>query len=325
VLSTLSLATAAVFAIRFRQDRHLRHLWCAYGFALVALSSLSLAVARALPTSMGIALDIAFTARVVGVAVVAAAAFESRRGRTGAGSLAVGLLLPVVITIAGALLVSADIAVVAARTETPVLVLDHSAIPWDLLVAQLLAFIVMAAGVRAWSRIGRTDGDDLARWLGGGLVLLLMARGYLLVYPGASTGWFHVADLCRAVGHATIFVAVARSAIAGWRGMVVEAGLQERRRMAGDLHDGLAQELALLTSQSRWLARRSAGSDDELQFVATIAQRALDESRRAIFALRHGPDAERVVDLPALSLRDPSNGQESPGPASEDNPMAASG
>jgi signal transduction histidine kinase len=58
---------------------------------------------------------------------------------------------------------------------------------------------------------------------------------------------------------------------------------EERRRIARDLHDGLAHELAFIAAK----ARRSTNSDRELDAkeLAGAADRALDEARRAITVL----------------------------------------
>src|SRR5258707_568533 len=74
--------------------------------------------------------------------------------------------------------------------------------------------------------------------------------------------------------------------IASYQRRVAEAAVfRERRRMARDLHDGLAQELAYITVQSRRLVgdspERRAASDD----LVSAAERALEESRLAIAAL----------------------------------------
>jgi signal transduction histidine kinase len=59
--------------------------------------------------------------------------------------------------------------------------------------------------------------------------------------------------------------------------------LAERRRMARDLHDGLAQELAFITTQARRL--QSAPDTRAAARVVAAAERALDEARGAITAL----------------------------------------
>lgn len=57
----------------------------------------------------------------------------------------------------------------------------------------------------------------------------------------------------------------------------------ERRRIARELHDGLAHELAYIASKVHSSARDTAGI--EIDLIASAADRALDEARRAITVL----------------------------------------
>src|SRR5881409_448681 len=62
----------------------------------------------------------------------------------------------------------------------------------------------------------------------------------------------------------------------------VEAAIvAERRRLANEIHDGLAQELAFIVSQSRRLGRRGPYST-ELEQLAAAGEVALVDARRAI-------------------------------------------
>jgi signal transduction histidine kinase len=68
----------------------------------------------------------------------------------------------------------------------------------------------------------------------------------------------------------------------------------ERRRIARDLHDGMAQELAFIAMQARVLAARGGVVERQL---AAAAERALSESRRVVYALAdeaEGPLAEAL-------------------------------
>jgi signal transduction histidine kinase len=62
------------------------------------------------------------------------------------------------------------------------------------------------------------------------------------------------------------------------------AVLDERRRVARDLHDGVAQELAFISSQMRWIVRQEPEERAVDQIMDSV-ERALDESRAAISAL----------------------------------------
>ena len=86
------------------------------------------------------------------------------------------------------------------------------------------------------------------------------------------------------------------SALSNWSAheRLEEAATREdRRRIARELHDGLAQELAFITSKtmSSSLAR---GSPEVLQQLADAADRALDEARRAIIVLSDVPETLHV-------------------------------
>lgn len=73
------------------------------------------------------------------------------------------------------------------------------------------------------------------------------------------------------------------------RRATAEAIDEERRRIARNLHDGLAQELAYIRMETSRMAAMEPGG--RAARVANAAQRALEESRGAIAALRgDGPD-----------------------------------
>jgi signal transduction histidine kinase len=86
--------------------------------------------------------------------------------------------------------------------------------------------------------------------------------------------------------YALILAGAAREISRYRRGLSTAAILDERRRIARDLHDGLAQELAFIVTRSRALAEGMVEPGArEFGRVAAAAERALDESRRAITAL----------------------------------------
>jgi signal transduction histidine kinase len=69
--------------------------------------------------------------------------------------------------------------------------------------------------------------------------------------------------------------------------------LDERRRLARDLHDGLAQELAYIKMESRRVA--AAEPEGRAAALAQVADHALDEMRVALAGLRrHAPDTFEV-------------------------------
>jgi signal transduction histidine kinase len=79
-----------------------------------------------------------------------------------------------------------------------------------------------------------------------------------------------------------------------WQTMISRE-LAERRRLAAGLHDGLVQELALISRS----VRRLDGSDDRVRRIASAADRALYESQEAVRAL----NSEREETLAAALQR----------------------
>jgi signal transduction histidine kinase len=99
----------------------------------------------------------------------------------------------------------------------------------------------------------------------------------------------------RAVFVTLVLLVAAREISATCRQAATATVHEDRRRVARDLHDGLAQELAFISSQGKRLAR---SFDEEIAgYVGIAAQRALDESRTLIAALsrtNHEP-LERAI------------------------------
>jgi signal transduction histidine kinase len=88
-------------------------------------------------------------------------------------------------------------------------------------------------------------------------------------------------ERCVALGH---FLELALSNWAAHRTLKEQAKTEERRRIARELHDGLAHELAFIASKTRGAVTGAATSRDARE-LAGAADRALDEARRAITVL----------------------------------------
>jgi signal transduction histidine kinase len=83
-----------------------------------------------------------------------------------------------------------------------------------------------------------------------------------------------------------------------WRGRAADARRRERRRLAAELHDGLAQELAFLRTTSSLLANDPA-NQIHLANVQQATERALSEARLTI--AEYGGDdvalAQSIADV----------------------------
>jgi len=102
---------------------------------------------------------------------------------------------------------------------------------------------------------------------------------------GAAVAIVANADEMAPTGVSAILIGAGAAAIGIQRQRRATAGaiVAERRRIARDLHDGLAQELAYIKMESARLA--TLHPEGRAARVATAAQKALEESRGAITAL----------------------------------------
>lgn len=148
-----------------------------------------------------------------------------------------------------------------------------------------LLFMVAAVG---FTRRAERTGDELMAWLAASAAFASFARLNYGFFPSLYTQWVYVGDALRLVSYLLLLGGAAREISRYHQSLAAAAVTEERRRIARDLHDGLAQELAYLVTQGRALGRRSG--PPELRYVAAAAERALDESRRAIALLATSPD-----------------------------------
>ena len=144
----------------------------------------------------------------------------------------------------------------------------------------LLAFLYAAAAVGFTRRAERT-GDELLGWFAVGTVLASAAALHYFLFPSLYSRWVYTGDFIRLLSSLVLLAGAAREIGRYWRGLATIAVLEERRRIAWDLHDGLAQELAFILRR----AKRAGEGDAIAVQVAGAAERALADARRAVAAL----------------------------------------
>jgi len=303
------LAAYLVFG-RFRRSDHLADFVLCYSLCVLAFSNLFFA---ALPVVLDSGADRFGTwARLcgglLGTTLFAAAAVIPRRRRLRLSRLktiAAALSLPAVFAGVAVFVSLFDswlptgVALVPTPEASgrPRLVGDVS-----VLAAQLAGVAFYCLAVYGFGRKARSTGDELMKWLAVAAVFGAFARLNYFLYPSLYTAWVYSGDFFRLAFYVAILVAAAREISSYWERISQTAVLEERRRIARDLHDGLAQELAFIGRNLRRLDDR----DPTVGRVAASAGRALSESRRAIAALTKPLETRSRSRSPRRPARPPS-------------------
>jgi signal transduction histidine kinase len=159
--------------------------------------------------------------------------------------------------------------------------LDGNAGVLGLQATSMLLYAAAAVGFAL--RADRT-GDMLIRWLAIASVLGAFSRLNYLMYPSLGSAWFFTGDVLRLAFFLALLAAGVHELRWAQRRLAEGAVLQERQRIAREIHDGMAQDLAFILQQGRAMRRR-LGPTPSIERVITAAQRALDESREAVATL----------------------------------------
>ena len=293
VLETLNAVIALVAAFlvygRFRHQRRVQDMLMVLALCAVALANL---VLTALPAAVAQARGDEFSRweglaiRLLGTVVLAAAALVPRRltarRRNAVAGFAAGVVAVLAVTgllLAAELPPTVDPGVGLEDSTTPRLV-AHPLV----LAAQALGAVLYAVAAVAFTRQSARTGDRLLRWFGAGCVLAATARVHYLLFPSLYSDYVHTGDLLRLGFYLMLLVGAATEIRSYWESRMEAAVLDDRRRMARELHDGLTQELTYIASQSRRLAVRP-GDPTTAARISAASARALDEARRAISAL----------------------------------------
>lgn len=177
----------------------------------------------------------------------------------------------------------------------------------------LASAVLYAVAAAAFVRRSERDRDELFGWFG--VASALAAFGMLneFLFPSRFSRWLFIGDFLWISAYVVLLIAAAAEIAAYQRGIARAAVLEERRRLARELHDGLAQELAFISTQTRRLLAAPDSQVRQLDQLAVAAERALDESRSAIRALTRRLDeplevsvaqaAEEVAERVGIDLR----------------------
>ena len=149
--------------------------------------------------------------------------------------------------------------------------------------AYLAAALLAAVAAAACARRAIRDGSELDAWLAGAAVLLGGAHLDAGLGPVLAPAWIATGDALRCAAALALLAGAVRQPGTYLGAAARRAVAQERRRIARDLHDGLAQELAYIAAHAPFVAARS--DEPTAGRIAEAAACALDESRIVIASL----------------------------------------
>jgi signal transduction histidine kinase len=151
-----------------------------------------------------------------------------------------------------------------------------------LLMLELLVALFYGFAAIGFLRRSRRLGDEFFGWLAVAATLAVISHVNYSLFPTSySQSVLYTGDVFRFAFYGALLFGCLREIWSYWTALSAAAVLEDRRRMARDLHDGLAQELAYL-SRNLDLA---AGEAQTLARLRPAVERAQAELRSAISAL----------------------------------------
>jgi signal transduction histidine kinase len=288
--SVIALLTCFMVFGRLRRRTRLNELMLACALAVLALSDLFFVT---MPIVAGWAPDdltvwAAPTARSLGAVLFVLAAFvpnlRLRRSGLGLAAGAIGVTIALLLTIVLVHAFARRLPPQVIASLTP----ESSARP-DLhlhlaeLALELAVAVLYGIATIGFLRRSRRLGDEFFGWLAIAAVLAAASHVNYLLYPAINSQSLYAGDAFRFAFYAVLLVGSMREIWSYWRALSAAAVLEERQRIACNLHDGVAQELAYLARNLDSL--KGAADEESLGRLHRAVERAQLESRQAISAL----------------------------------------
>ncbi len=172
-------------------------------------------------------------------------------------------------------------------------------VAWPASASSLLSLVGAVLFFVAASRLAvrsLAGSDPFLGWISAGCIFGGFAQVCYALLPAGGSNWLRAGDLLRAAALCTWGVGAVTEILSYWSEIAESARRETRPAVALDLHDGLAQELALLAAYTRYPEEERAAADWQAQLQLT-AERALAEARRAITVLASDRPLPLATDL----------------------------
>lgn len=274
---------------RVRESRRLSDVLLLYALAVLSVTNLVSTVPAAFLAANVEALTTSgpLWTRLIGTFAFATAAFLpfTRRVRQSTTATVAAAVATVAVGVIVAQLAEPLLPDLVSAT-TPRADLSHADLRGHPAVhlTQLASAALFALASFGFLRRAERHGDELMAWIAAAAIVNAFARVNYFLFPSLYSEYVYSGDVLRLVSYLLLLVGASREIRSYWQRAADSAVEAERRKIARDLHDGLAQELSFVATQVRRLGRRPevAGVQLQLERIASASQRALDESRRAI-------------------------------------------
>jgi signal transduction histidine kinase len=305
----ISLLTAQLLYGRFRQTLERRDLLLTAALSTFAASNLLFsavpAIAATRPGSFATWAPVG--GQLLAATLLAAAALaparalrhpvDDARRVLGACALAIAAIA-LAAAVAGGMLPRAIPADLSPASPSRPRVVGNATI----LAAQFAMMVIMALAAIGFTRRARRRSDELTRWLAVAATFGAFARLNYFIFPSLYSEYFYAGDILRFCFVLALFGGGVSELRRTRHLLATAAAQEERQRMARDVHDGVAQDLAYIVQQGRRLIREPSAPAG-LQPLVAAAQRSLDESRHVVGALAR-PGDEPLAEALASTARE---------------------
>lgn len=288
----IALLVAYLLYGRFRRSRRAQDLLLAEGLVLLTLAGIGLTLLLEVLGNVPAGTVDAWLpqlVRVIGALFVLAAALAGPRP-VAPGWSRWALLVPwgVLAVALASLWLARDLLPLAlaqsepSSADRPVLT-GH---PLLLAAMGLSAVAYVVASLSFTSQAADRPDDELLRWLAPATALMALSRIHYVLFPSIYSDWLYTGDLFRTACYLVLLVGAGREIGQYWSAQASAAILDDRRRVARELHDGVVQELTYIRNEARGIPTALAVS----QRILGSCDRALDEARAAVDALGRGDE-----------------------------------
>jgi signal transduction histidine kinase len=148
------------------------------------------------------------------------------------------------------------------------------------LIVQLAIAASLVVAAFGLARRAKARDEALLRWAAIAVVLGGIAKVDYALFPRVDAGSVHLGDALRLLGWGALLYGVVDELRVRMRQRARAAVVLERHRLARELHDGVAQELAFIRRRAGRLSEQAEGIE-----IVSAADRGLEDSRRAIEGL----------------------------------------